>query len=208
MIAGQLSDCTGAAALLDDMPNAQWLLGDRGYDASWFRDALQAKGIQPCIPVRYGKRRYRRRSRMEIMFGRLKDRRRVATPMIEAQQPSSPPSPPLLPSSFGCDQRVLTLDLAFAVAVTLLRGVGSRCHPFRYSCNTKIAPCSRERLQSADGCRCRDPNSPNKPPGLRRQTGAAWMADHCPLRWPLIWLLNRRTCIVPCMPKFTSQSPA
>ena len=28
-----------------DLPNkAQWLLGDRGYDASWFRDALQQKG--------------------------------------------------------------------------------------------------------------------------------------------------------------------
>lgn len=77
----------GAATLLDDPPKAQWLLGDRGYDADWFRDALQAKGIQPCIPgrksrnapVRYDKRRYRRRSRIEIMFGRLKDWRRVAT---------------------------------------------------------------------------------------------------------------------------------
>ena len=81
MTAGQVSDYTGAAALLDEMPKAQWLLGDRGYDADWFRDALQAKGIQPCIPgrrsrnepVRYDKRRYRRRSRIEIMFGRLKD---------------------------------------------------------------------------------------------------------------------------------------
>ena len=89
MTAGQVSDYTGAAALLNDLPRAQWLLGDRGYDADWFRDALQAKGIQPCIPgrrsrnepVRYDKRRYRRRSRIEIMFGRLKDWRRVATPL-------------------------------------------------------------------------------------------------------------------------------
>ncbi|MEG8055019.1 IS5 family transposase [Sphingomonas aerolata] len=87
MTAGQVSDYTGAAGLLDDLPKAQWLLGDRGYDADWFRDALEAKGIQPCIPgrrsrnepVRYDKRRYRRRSRIEIMFGRLKDWRRVAT---------------------------------------------------------------------------------------------------------------------------------
>ena len=87
MTAGQVSDYTGAAALRDDLPKAQWLLGDRGYDADWFRDALQAKGIEPCIPgrksrlepVRYDKRRYRRRSRIEIMFGRLKDWRRVAT---------------------------------------------------------------------------------------------------------------------------------
>jgi len=71
----------------NDLRNAQWLLGDRGYDADWCRDALQAWGIQPCIPgrrsrnegVRYDKRRYRRHSRIEIVFGRLKDWRRVAT---------------------------------------------------------------------------------------------------------------------------------
>ncbi|KQU48096.1 transposase [Sphingomonas sp. Leaf339] len=87
MTAGQVSDYTGAAALLDDLPKAQWMLGDRGYDADWYRDALQAKGITPCIPgrksriipVTYDKRRYRSRSRIEIMFGRLKDWRRVAT---------------------------------------------------------------------------------------------------------------------------------
>lgn len=52
MTAGQVSDYTGAAALLDSLPKAQWLLGDRGYDADWFRDALEAKGITPCIPGR------------------------------------------------------------------------------------------------------------------------------------------------------------
>ncbi len=50
--AGQVSDYTGAAALLDELPEAQWLLADRGYDADWFRDALQEKGITPCIPGR------------------------------------------------------------------------------------------------------------------------------------------------------------
>jgi transposase len=87
MTAGQVSDYTGAAPLLDDLPKARWLLSDRGYDADWFRDALQAKGIEPCIPgrksrlqpIKYDKRRYGRRSRIEIMFGRLKDWRRVAT---------------------------------------------------------------------------------------------------------------------------------
>jgi len=52
LTAGPVSDYTGAAALLDDLPKAQWLLGDRGYDADWLRDALQAKGIKPCIPGR------------------------------------------------------------------------------------------------------------------------------------------------------------
>ncbi|KRB85343.1 transposase [Sphingomonas sp. Root710] len=87
MTAGQISDYIGAAALLDGLPKTQWLLADRGYDADWFRDALEAKGIKPCIPgrksrnepIKYDKRRYRRRNRIEIMFGRLKDWRRVAT---------------------------------------------------------------------------------------------------------------------------------
>jgi len=85
--APQVSDYTGAAALLDDLPKAKWMLADRGYDADWFRDALEQKGIKPCIPgrksrslpVKYDKRRYKRRNRIEIMFGRLKDWRRVAT---------------------------------------------------------------------------------------------------------------------------------
>ena len=51
MIAGQVSDYTSAGALLDDLPEAEWLLGKRGYDAEWFRDALQPKGIQPCTQI-------------------------------------------------------------------------------------------------------------------------------------------------------------
>ena len=57
------------------------------YDADWFRDALEEKGITPCIPgrksrtkpVKCDKRRYKSRNRIEIMFGRLKDWSRVAT---------------------------------------------------------------------------------------------------------------------------------
>ena len=85
--AGQVSDYIGARALLSSLPDVDWLLGDRGYDADWFREALQNKGIRARIPghkqrktpVKYDKRRYKRRSRIEIMFGRLKDWRRVAT---------------------------------------------------------------------------------------------------------------------------------
>jgi hypothetical protein len=33
MTAGQISNYTGAAALLDDLPKKKWLMGDRGYDA-------------------------------------------------------------------------------------------------------------------------------------------------------------------------------
>ncbi len=39
--AGQVSDYTGAKALLSGLPDVQWLLGDRGYDADWFREALK-----------------------------------------------------------------------------------------------------------------------------------------------------------------------
>ncbi|WP_319544250.1 IS5 family transposase [Ruegeria conchae] len=85
--AGQVSDYTGARILVNNLPSADWLLGDRGYDADWFREALNDRGIKPCIPgrksrdkpVRYDKRRYKRRNRIEVMFGRLKDWRRVAT---------------------------------------------------------------------------------------------------------------------------------
>jgi len=63
------------------------MLTDRSYDADWFRGALEEKGIRPCLPgrrscgkpVKYDKRKYKRRNRIEIMFGRLKDWRRVAT---------------------------------------------------------------------------------------------------------------------------------
>jgi transposase len=79
--AGQVSDYIGARTLCASLPSVDWLIADRGYDADWFREALRDKGIRPCIPgrtsrgkaVRYDKRRYKRRNRIEIMFGRLKD---------------------------------------------------------------------------------------------------------------------------------------
>lgn len=85
--AGQISDYTGAAALIETLPKVDWLLADRGYDADWFRKRLKDKEIKPCIPgrknrkkpIKYDKRRYKRRNRIEIMFGRLKDWRRIAT---------------------------------------------------------------------------------------------------------------------------------
>ena len=74
------SDYIGARALLSGLPNVKWLLGDRGYDADWFREALQDKGIRACIPgrkkrktpVKYAKLRYQQCNPIEIMFGRLR----------------------------------------------------------------------------------------------------------------------------------------
>jgi transposase len=84
--AGQISDYIVAAAALGSLSAAEWLIADRGYDADWFMDALKAKGICLCIPDRrsrsqvvgYDKRRYKWRHRIEIMFVRLKDLRRIA----------------------------------------------------------------------------------------------------------------------------------
>ena len=50
MSAGQVSDHTSAAILLDGLPKADWILGDRGYDADWLREALKDKGIKVFIP--------------------------------------------------------------------------------------------------------------------------------------------------------------
>ena len=45
-----MSDYKGAEILLNKLPRAKFMLADRGYDAAWFRDGLQNKGIEPCIP--------------------------------------------------------------------------------------------------------------------------------------------------------------
>ena len=84
---GQMSDYKGAALMLDALPPAKTLLGDRGYDAGWFRNALAKRGIVPCIPSKTNRRvpiphdrvLYRQRHKIENMFGRLKDWRRIHT---------------------------------------------------------------------------------------------------------------------------------
>ena len=84
---GQMSDYKGAAMMIDDLPAAQAMLGDRGYDADRFRDALAKRGIDACIPSRinrkipipYDQTLYRQSHKIENMFGRLKDWRRIHT---------------------------------------------------------------------------------------------------------------------------------
>ena len=84
---GQTSDFKGAALTLDALPPAKTMLADRGYDADWFRNALIARGIAPCIPSKVNRKipiphdriLYRRRHRIENMFGKLKDWRRIHT---------------------------------------------------------------------------------------------------------------------------------
>lgn len=72
--------------LLSSIPPAGALLADRGYDADWFRDALNARGTIPCIPSRKTRKvaiphdttLYKQRHRIENTFGRLKDWRRIS----------------------------------------------------------------------------------------------------------------------------------
>ena len=84
---GQMSDFKGAALIVDRLPDAKALIGDKGYDADWLRAALQTRGIAPCIPpksnriepIPYDKTLYKTRHKIENMFGRLKDWRRIHT---------------------------------------------------------------------------------------------------------------------------------
>lgn len=83
---GQMSDYKGARRLLPSLTKATYMIADRGYDADWFREALKKKGMPPCIPPRqcrknkrcYNKTLYKQRHKIEIMFGRLKDWRRIS----------------------------------------------------------------------------------------------------------------------------------
>lgn len=84
---GQMSDYKGAALMIDALPKAKVLLGDRGYDADWFRRALINRGITPCIPsktnrkvpIPHDRTLYRQRHKVENMFGKIKDWRRIHT---------------------------------------------------------------------------------------------------------------------------------
>ena len=82
-----MSDHKGARLILEVLPPAKALLADRGYDSNWFRAALGKRGCEPCIPstksrkipLPYDKALYKQRHKIENMFARLKDWRRIAT---------------------------------------------------------------------------------------------------------------------------------
>ncbi|MGO9232660.1 MAG: IS5 family transposase [Methylocella sp.] len=84
---GQMSDYKGAALMLPVLPKAKVLLADKGYDADWFRAALAERGVAACIPsksnrkvaIPYDVGLYKQRHKIENMFGRFKDWRRIHT---------------------------------------------------------------------------------------------------------------------------------
>jgi transposase len=83
-----MSDHKGAALIYPTLPDAQTLIVDKGYDSDAFREALAGRGITSCIPPRakrrllatYRKALYGRRHKVENVFLRLKDWRRISMP--------------------------------------------------------------------------------------------------------------------------------
>lgn len=72
---------------MEVLPAGSTLIADRGYDSNWFRKALADRDIEPCIPptrnlkssIGYDKALDRQRHKVENMFAKLKDWRRIAT---------------------------------------------------------------------------------------------------------------------------------
>jgi transposase len=73
--------------LLEVLPQADILHGDKGYDSNAVRRKVESKGVAPNIPPKTNRRwkncfspyLYRDRNAIERMFCRLKDFRRIAT---------------------------------------------------------------------------------------------------------------------------------
>lgn len=84
---GNSADCKAAIPLLSGFKAAKQVLADKAYDSDEFRAWLKKRGSTPVIPNKcnrkkpypFKKRRYKQRNKIERMFCRLKDARRIAT---------------------------------------------------------------------------------------------------------------------------------
>ena len=85
---GEAADCKSYEILIDLIEEApEAMLADHAYDSDPIRSDLKARGIRPVIPprsnrkvtIRWNKRLYRLRNRIECMFGHLKINRVIAT---------------------------------------------------------------------------------------------------------------------------------
>lgn len=85
--AGHEHDITKANELCEDISSGSIVLADKGYDSSDFRISLLLRDVTPEIPSRanrnykppYDKVRYKKRSKVELFFARLKQYRGFAT---------------------------------------------------------------------------------------------------------------------------------
>ena len=106
---GQIADCIAGELLLEQMPQASMLHGDKGYDSNAIRRQIEGKGAMPNIPPKANRRwkncfspfLYRNRNAIERMFGRLKDFRRIATRYEDWPKTSLLLYVSLLPSATG-----------------------------------------------------------------------------------------------------------
>ncbi|MES6426782.1 IS5 family transposase, partial [Cutibacterium acnes] len=85
---GEASDYKAAAALIElPVAKPRMMLADKGYDGDEVRTALLMKGVLPVIPPKSNRREtiacdfkaYKDRNRIERMFNRIKQFRRIAT---------------------------------------------------------------------------------------------------------------------------------
>jgi transposase len=84
---GNTSDIKGVELLIDATIGKKRVIADRGYHSNRLRATLREQGTIPVIPgrrnrkrpIQYDERRYKDRWRVEAMFCRLMDFRRIAT---------------------------------------------------------------------------------------------------------------------------------
>ena len=84
---GNVADITMALPLLQAVVPPKRLIADKAYDAQSLRDWLKSRKVTATIPststrtvpYKHSRIAYRRRNRIERLFGHLKNWRRVAT---------------------------------------------------------------------------------------------------------------------------------
>jgi len=95
--------------MIDALPRTRTLLGDRGYDANWFRHALAERSIAACIPskvnrklpIPHNAKALPQTPRDRNMFGKLKQQRRIHTRYDHCATPSCPQPVAPQPASPG-----------------------------------------------------------------------------------------------------------
>jgi len=84
---GDVNDCTAAPELIAQLPSAEVIVADKGYDSERIREQIEAQGARPVIPRKRNsikgngdldKGLYRYRHLVENAFARLKHYRAVA----------------------------------------------------------------------------------------------------------------------------------
>ena len=84
---GNMHDAPMAELLLNDLPRGADVIADKGYDAGWIRELIEAQGCKPQIPPRsnrrediaFSKQKYKKRNLVERCINKLKQFRHIAT---------------------------------------------------------------------------------------------------------------------------------